>query len=157
MDLIARLINNGFGTRIYYAAIDGFDTHARQAADHRMLLTEVGRAVGHLFEQLKSGGNADRVVLMTFSEFGRRVKENGSRGTDHGAGSCLFVAGPAVNGGPVGEHPKLDDLDSGDLRAPIDFRRVYSSLLVQWLGVDSRTVLNGSFEHLPLLMIGWPT
>jgi uncharacterized protein (DUF1501 family) len=88
---------------------------------------------------------------MTFSEFGRRVKENGSKGTDHGAGSCLFVAGPAVKGGAVGEHPKLDDLDSGDLKYPIDFRRVYATLLDQWLGVDSQAVLGGKFEHLPLL------
>ncbi|HEY1375456.1 MAG TPA: DUF1501 domain-containing protein, partial [Gemmataceae bacterium] len=87
----------------------------------------------------------------TFSEFGRRVKENGSRGTDHGAGSCLFVAGPSVKGGPVGDHPRLDDLDSGDLKYAIDFRRVYATLLDDWLGVDSRAVLNGQFPHLPLL------
>jgi uncharacterized protein (DUF1501 family) len=152
MDLIAKLIKQGFGTRVFYVSIDGFDTHSRQAEQHAQLLTEVGQAIGHLFNELKGGDNhGDRVLLMTFSEFGRRVKENGSKGTDHGAGSCLFVAGPAVKGGAVGEHPKLDDLDSGDLKYPIDFRRVYATLLDQWLGVDSQAVLGGKFEHLPLL------
>jgi uncharacterized protein (DUF1501 family) len=150
MDLIARLINQGFGTRIFYVSLDGFDTHARQAEAHADLLRELGQAVGQLFAKLKEGKHDERVVLMTFSEFGRRVKENGSRGTDHGAGSCLFVAGPGVAGGPIGTHPKLDDLDNGDLKHAIDFRRVYATILDQWLGCDSQTVLGGKFEHLPL-------
>ena len=83
--------------------------------------------------------------------------ENGSNGTDHGAASCLFVAGPAVAGGPIGEHPKLDDLDSGDLKFVIDFRRVYATLLDQWLGCNSQTVLAGKFEHLPLLKKAKPS
>jgi uncharacterized protein (DUF1501 family) len=157
MDLIARLINQGFGTRVFYVSIDGFDTHARQAESHAGLLSEVGQAISHLFNQLRPNGHADRVVLLTFSEFGRRVKENGSKGTDHGAGSCLFVAGPAVQGGAVGEHPKLDDLDSGDLKHAIDFRRVYATLLDQWLGVDSRTVLGGKFDHINLLQKANPS
>jgi uncharacterized protein (DUF1501 family) len=151
MDLIAKLIKQGFGTRVFYVTLDGFDTHSRQADEHVKLLGELGQGIGHLFNELKADNHGERVALMTFSEFGRRVKENGSRGTDHGAGSCLFVAGPAVKGGPVGDHPKLDDLDSGDLRYPIDFRRVYATLLDQWLGIDSRAVLGGKFEHLPLL------
>jgi uncharacterized protein (DUF1501 family) len=151
LNLVARLIKQGFGTRVYYVAIDGFDTHARQAERHAELLQEVANAVGGFFQALKEGDQGKRVVLLTFSEFGRRVKENGSRGTDHGAGSCLFVAGPSVKGGPVGDHPRLDDLDSGDLKYAIDFRRVYATLLDDWLGVDSRAVLNGQFPHLPLL------
>ncbi|HEX4589425.1 MAG TPA: DUF1501 domain-containing protein [Gemmataceae bacterium] len=151
LNLVARLIKQGFGTRVFYVAIDGFDTHANQADRHSTLLQELGTAVGNFFQTLKEGDHDKKVVLMTFSEFGRRVKENGSRGTDHGAGSCLFVAGPAVQGGPVGPHPKLDDLDSGDVKHSIDFRRVYATLLDEWLGVDSRAVLNGQFERLPLL------
>jgi uncharacterized protein (DUF1501 family) len=151
LNLIARLIKQDFGTRVYYVAIDGFDTHANQAERHATLLQEIGGAVASFFQTLKEGDHDKKVVLLTFSEFGRRVKENGSRGTDHGAASCLFVAGPAVKGGPVGDHPKLDDLDSGDLKHAIDFRRVYATLLDQWLGVDSRVVLNGQFQHLPLL------
>ena len=149
--LVARLIKQGFGTRVYYVSIDGFDTHSGQAEKQAQLLGEVGSAIGAFFQTLKEGDHDKKVVLLTFSEFGRRVKENGSRGTDHGAASCLFVAGPAVQGGPVGDHPKLDDLDSGDLKHSIDFRRVYATLLDQWLGVESRVVLNGQFPHLPLL------
>jgi uncharacterized protein (DUF1501 family) len=151
LNLVARLIKKGFGTRIFYVGIDGFDTHANQADRQAMLLREIGQAVGGFFQQLRNGDHDKKVVLMTFSEFGRRVKENDSRGTDHGAASCMFVAGPAVRGGPLGEHPKLDDLDSGDLKHAIDFRRVYATLLDQWLGVDSHAVLNGQFAHLPLL------
>lgn len=157
LNLVARLIKQGFGTRVYYVAVDGFDTHAQQADKHRELLGRVANAISGFFTALRSDDHAKRVVLMTFSEFGRRVKENGSRGTDHGAGSCMFVAGPAVNGGPIGEHPKLDDLDSGDLRHTIDFRRVYATLLDQWLGVDSRVVLSGQFNHVPLLKKANPT
>jgi len=88
---------------------------------------------------------------MTFSEFGRRVQENGSRGTDHGAGSCMFVAGPGVKGGPVGKHPSLSDLDAGDLRHHTDFRRVYATILDKWLGCDSKLVLGGKFDHVEFL------
>jgi uncharacterized protein (DUF1501 family) len=88
---------------------------------------------------------------MTFSEFGRRVRENGSKGTDHGAASCLFVAGPAVAGGLVGKHPSLSELDSGDLKHHTDFRQVYATLLDNWLGCPSKQVLGARFEHLKLL------
>jgi uncharacterized protein (DUF1501 family) len=91
--------------------------------------------------------------VMTFSEFGRRVDENGSKGTDHGAASCLFVAGPAVQGGVVGKHPSLakEDLLEGDLKHNIDFRQVYATLLDGWLGCDSEQILAGKFAHVPLL------
>jgi uncharacterized protein (DUF1501 family) len=157
LDLVARLISQGFGTRVFYVSLDGFDTHARQADSHGDLLRELGQAVGQLFAKLKETKHDERVVLMTFSEFGRRVKENGSRGTDHGAASCMFLTGPAVAGGPIGHHPKLDDLDSGDLKHAIDFRRVYATLLDQWLGCNSQTVLAGRFEHVPLLKKAKPS
>jgi len=157
MDLIARLITQGFGTRIFYVSLEGFDTHARQADSHGDLLRELSQSIDHLFSKLKEGQHDQRVVLMTFSEFGRRVKENGSRGTDHGAGSCMFVAGPAVAGGPIGNHPKLDDLDSGDLKHAIDFRRVYATILDQWLGCDSQSVLAGKFDHVPLFKKAKPS
>jgi len=147
--LIGRLINKGLGTRIYYASINGFDTHGAQAESHEALLGEVSSAIGEFFANIVP--NAGRVVLMTYSEFGRRVKENGSRGTDHGAASCLFVAGAKVAGGLVGKHPKLDDLTDGDLKYTTDFRSVYATLLDQWLGVDSQAVLGSKFAHLPLL------
>jgi uncharacterized protein (DUF1501 family) len=150
LGLIGRLIKKGLGTRIYYVAINGFDTHSGQADQHAELLGEISGAVGNFFNGLPKD-DADRVVLMTYSEFGRRVKENGSRGTDHGAASCMFLAGPKVKGGIVGAHPKLDDLTDGDLRYHTDFRRVYATLLDGWLGVESRVVLGDQFAPLPLV------
>ena len=153
LGLVARIIRAGFGTRIFYVAIDGFDTHADQRQSHEMLLGQVGSAVAGFFRQLQGSGHAERVVLMTFSEFGRRVQENGSKGTDHGAASCLFVAGPKVKGGVVGKHPGLAraDLAAGDLKHQVDFRQVYAALLDRWLECDSRAVLGGKFEHVGVL------
>ncbi len=147
---VTRLIRAGLGTRIFYVSIDGFDTHGDQAETHADLLGQLGDAVGAFFET-QLGDDAKRVVLMTYSEFGRRVKENGSRGTDHGAASCMFVAGPAVKAGQVGAYPSLGDLDDGDLKFTLDFRRIYATILDQWLAVDSRRVLGGQFEHVELL------
>ena len=144
--LIAGLIARGFGTRIFYVSLDGFDTHADQAPAHQRLLAELAGAAGDFFRELKETGHAGRVRLMTFSEFGRRVNENGSKGTDHGAASCLVVAGPSVKGGVVGKHPSLADLDADDLKFHTDFRRVYATLLDGWLGCDSKAVLGAKWE-----------
>ncbi len=146
--LIADLIARGFGTRMFYVTLDGFDTHANQAPAHQQLLSELANGIGEFFRALKQTGDADRVRLMTFSEFGRRVTENGSRGTDHGAASCVLVAGPSLKGGVVGKHPSLADLDSDDLRFHTDFRRVYATLLDSWLGCDSSAVLGKKWEHV---------
>jgi uncharacterized protein (DUF1501 family) len=151
LELVLRLIVMGFGTRVFYLAIDGFDTHSGQKDPHQRLLQEVADAITFFFTNLQSSGHDKRVLVMTFSEFGRRVQENGSGGTDHGSGSCLFVAGPGVKGGPVGKHPSLKDLLEGDLKYHTDFRRVYATLLDDWLGVDSRTVLGEKFAHVELL------
>jgi uncharacterized protein (DUF1501 family) len=151
LSLVGQMINADFGTRVFYLSIGGFDTHSDQQPQHQRLFGEIAAAVAGFFAQLKQAGNADRVLLMTFSEFGRRVQENGSKGTDHGAGSCLLVVGPGVRGGAVGRHPGLADLDAGDLRHHTDFRQVYAALLDGWLGCDSRAVLGGRFEHVPLL------
>ena len=151
MDLITRLIQKGFGTRVFYLAIDGFDTHANQAPTQENLLRQIGDACFNMFSRLQQSGDDKRVLLMTYSEFGRRVKEDGSRGTDHGKAGCMFVVGPGVKGGPVGKHPSLTDLDDGDLKHHTDFRQVYATLLDGWLKVDSKTVLNESFKHVDLL------
>jgi uncharacterized protein (DUF1501 family) len=149
LQLVGGLIQKGFGTRIFYVNIDGFDTHSDQAPSHKALLTELGDSIGQLFNGL--GDDADRVAVMTYSEFGRRVQENGSRGTDHGAASCLFVAGGGVAGGVVGPHPSLADLDAGDLRHHTDFRRVYAALLDGWLGCDAQAVLGTKWDPLPVI------
>jgi uncharacterized protein (DUF1501 family) len=149
LQLIGRLIQKGLGTRIYYVQLGGFDTHSAQAKMHEDLLNNLSNSISAFINGL--GEATDRVALMTFSEFGRRVRENGSRGTDHGSGSCMFVAGTKVVGGLVGKHPSLSDLTDGDLRYHTDFRRVYATLLDDWLGVDSRTVLGDKFEKLTLI------
>ncbi|QJW99224.1 DUF1501 domain-containing protein [Frigoriglobus tundricola] len=146
--LIADLIAKGFGTRMFYVTLDGFDTHANQGPAHQQLLSELANGIGEFFRALKLTGDADRVRLMTFSEFGRRVTENGSRGTDHGAASCVLVAGPSVKGGVVGTHPSLADLDADDLRFHTDFRRVYATLLDSWLNCDSTAVLGTKWAHV---------
>jgi uncharacterized protein (DUF1501 family) len=148
LQLIAGLIAKGFGTRIFYVSFDGFDTHAYQGPTHTNLLSDMANAIGGFFQLLKTSGNDGRVRLMTFSEFGRRVEENASKGTDHGAASCLFVAGPSVKGGVVGGHPSLSDLDSGDLKFHTDFRGVYATQLDGWLGCDSKEVLGAKWDHV---------
>ncbi|MHB1556828.1 MAG: DUF1501 domain-containing protein, partial [Isosphaeraceae bacterium] len=138
LQLVAGLIARDFGTRLFYVSLGSFDTHASQGQLQGALLAELANSVAGFFQALKTTGHDRRVRLMTFSEFGRRVRENGSRGTDHGAASCLFVAGPSVKGGVIGKHPSLSDLDDDDLRYHTDFRRVYATVLDGWLGCDSK-------------------
>jgi uncharacterized protein (DUF1501 family) len=148
LQLVAGLIAKGFGTRIFYVSLEGFDTHAGQGPAHSTLLADLANSISGFFQTLKTTGHDNRVRLMTFSEFGRRVQENDSRGTDHGAASCLFVAGPSVKGGVVGKHPSLADLDAGDLKFHTDFRRVYATQLDGWLGCDSKAVLGANWDHV---------
>ncbi len=150
LGLIGRMVQKGLGTRIYYVQHGGFDTHANQAESHAKLLGELSTAVDQLITSLV-GEHSERVVVMTYSEFGRRVKENGSRGTDHGSGSCMFLAGTPVKGGLIGKHPSLSDLTDGDIQYHTDFRRVYATLLDDWLGVGSKDVLGDTFEKLALI------
>ncbi len=151
LQLIAGLIAKGFGTRIFYVSLDGFDTHANQGRAHSNLLGDLAGSISAFFDTLKTTGHDSRVRLMTFSEFGRRVQENGSQGTDHGAGSCLFMAGPSVKGGVVGKHPSLADLDADDLKFHTDFRRIYATLLDGWMGCDSKAVLGAKWDHVKQL------
>jgi uncharacterized protein (DUF1501 family) len=148
LQLIAGLISRGFGTRVFYISLDGFDTHSEQSLPHNNLLADLADSVNNFFRTLKSSADDTRVRLMTFSEFGRRTQENSSRGTDHGAASCLFVSGPSVKGGVVGKHPSLADLDAGDLKFHTDFRRIYATQLDNWLGCDSKAVLGEKWEHV---------
>ncbi len=150
LGLVGRLIQKGLGTRIYYVQLGGFDTHSGQAEMHATLMGDLSAAVGYFFNSLQPE-HSERVALMTYSEFGRRVKENGSRGTDHGSGSCMFVAGSQVVGGLVGKHPSMSDLTDGDIKYHTDFRRVYATLLDDWLEVDSKGVLDDKYEKLPLI------
>lgn len=148
---VSQLIDAGLSTRIYYVSLDGFDTHAEQAAAHGNLLAEVSESITAFVDDLAGRGQLDRVLLMTFSEFGRRLKENASLGTDHGAGAPLFVAGSKVNSGLIGKHPSLTDLDDGDLKHHTDFRQVYATLLDGWLGCSSEKVLGQKYEPVAAL------
>ena len=152
LNLVSRMIAGGMPTRVYYVSHGGFDTHNQQINSHDRLLGQLDSALKSFFTDLKKQGNDRRVVLMTFSEFGRRVAENASAGTDHGKASCLFVAGPAVKGGLHGKHPSLSDLSEGDLAHTIDFRSVYGSLLGDWLRApDTRPIVGGAFPKLGLI------
>lgn len=151
LELIAQIVKAGFGTRIYYTTLDGFDTHANQLGTHAALLTELSDSIAAFHADLAGAGQADRVALLTFSEFGRRVAENASSGTDHGAAAPVFIVGPVAHAGLVGEHPSLDALDDGDLRHHTDFRRVYATLLQTWLGLPSAPIVGPGFEPLDLL------
>jgi uncharacterized protein (DUF1501 family) len=149
LKLAAQLIDGGLGARLFYVSIDGFDTHAGQggvAGPHATLWREVSGAITAFYKDLAPRGHKDRVCVMTFSEFGRRARENGSRGTDHGSGAPMFLIGGKVKGGIVGEHPSLSKLEMGNLKHSIDFRQVYAAVLDRWLGVPSKDVLGGVFE-----------
>lgn len=148
LKIVAQIIAGEMGSRVIFVSLDGFDTHAQQAGSHQALLGELSSAVRAFFQDLKGHNLDEQVVLATFSEFGRRVKENGSLGTDHGAASQVFVAGPTVKGGLYGKHPSLTDLTEGDLKFHTDFRSVYSTLLSKVLDWPAETVLLGKFPTI---------
>jgi uncharacterized protein (DUF1501 family) len=149
---VAQLIDADLSTRVYYVSLEGFDTHANQRATHANLLSELSESVAAFLDDLAERGHLERTAVLMFSEFGRRVKENASLGTDHGAAAPLFVAGGGVKSGVIGKHPSLSDLDrEGDMRFHTDFRRVYAALLDRWLGVPSKDVLGATYEPLAIV------
>jgi len=150
LKLIAQLLTANVGTRLFHLTLGGFDTHANQKQQQRNLLAQIGEGVNALLGDLKSHGIDDRVAVMTYSEFGRRAAENGSAGTDHGAGSVLFLAGTRVAGGLHGPVPDLARLEGGDVPFAIDFRSVYASVLRDWLGIRPELVLGTGFDTLRL-------
>jgi uncharacterized protein (DUF1501 family) len=141
-ELPVRIISIGYG---------GFDTHANQKPQHANLWTQIDDALAAFHADLAQRKRADDVVVFVFSEFGRRVAENGSAGTDHGAAAPAFLFGSPVAGGIVGNAPDLASLDDGDVRYSLDFRRVYAALLDRWLSIDSAAVLGERFEHANVL------
>lgn len=143
---VAAMIQLGWPTRVYWVELDGFDTHARQPDQHAQSLWELAVGVRGFCDELHAAGLGERVTTMVFSEFGRRVEENGSAGTDHGTAGPVFLFGPAVEPGLLGTHPSLSELADGDLMYTTDFRSVYAAVLDEWLGVDSTKVLGGTFK-----------
>ena len=152
--MVASMIRAGLKTRVYYVSLGGFDTHAGQGGSngrHAQLLQTYATAVRAFYQDLKASENDSRVMTMVFSEFGRRVSQNASGGTDHGTAAPMFLVGPMVRAGVIGDHPSLSDLDDGDLKYKIDFRSVYAGILEDWLSADSKTILEKSYRKLPIL------
>ena len=151
---IAQVHLADFGTRILYTGLNpgAFDTHANQSTAFPKLWSDVSNAVSDFYQDLKEHNANEEVVVLMFTEFGRRVQENGS-GTDHGSGSVAFVMGDAVKGGLYGEYPSLeqDKLDEGDLQWNNDFRSTYATLLDRWMGLDAQEILKGPFEQFDFI------
>jgi uncharacterized protein (DUF1501 family) len=150
LTLIARLIESDFGARVYYAVQTGYDTHVYQRDTHDRLLRELSEALRFFLDELKRAKLDDRVVVMTFSEFGRRADENASEGTDHGTAAPLFLAGTQIKPGLHGTPPDLAKLQGGDLASTIDFRQVYQAVLENWLHLPAPPALDGRFPSLAL-------
>jgi uncharacterized protein (DUF1501 family) len=152
LNLIAQLIKAGLSTSIYYTELGGFDTHSHQLATHDQLLRELGGSLLTFCDDLKKAGLGRRVLVLVFSEFGRRLRENASAGTDHGTAAPVFLLGGAVKAGVHGPYPDLQDLADGDPKFALDFRRVYATLLEGWLGCPAEKVLGAKFPPLALLV-----
>ena len=152
LDLVARLIKGGLSSRVYVVSMGGFDTHVTEKQNHAALMSQLDAGITGFVKAMAADPRGKDVVLMTFSEFGRRVAQNASGGTDHGTAAPLFVAGPGVKGGFYGDQPSLSALDQGDLRFTTDFRSVYATVADRVLGIDPKPVLGGkTFPTIPFV------
>ena len=153
LKLVAKLIGGGLPTRIYYVSQGGYDTHTNQLQSQQRLLGDLADSVKSFTDDLKAQGNMGRVLVMTFSEFGRRVSENANGGTDHGAAAPMFIIGNKVKAGLLGQYPSLApaDLYQGDVKYNVDFRSVYAGVLENWLKTKSAPILGKSFMPLPVV------
>jgi uncharacterized protein (DUF1501 family) len=151
---IAQVHCAGLGTRVLYttAPYNSFDTHATQMSAHAKLWIDVSRTVTDFYQDLKEHNANENVLMLVFTEFGRRVHDNGS-GTDHGSGGAAFIIGDQVKGGLYGEYPSLeaDKLLEGDLHFNNDFRGLYTTILEDWFGLDAKPIVNGSFEKMDFI------
>lgn len=148
---IAQIVASSPATRVVYFSSGGFDTHSRQADQHAKLLENFGNAISAFMQEMEAAGKADKVIVLVFSEFGRRAYENGSGGTDHGKAAPMLLIGKRVKGGIHGPKPDLANLNDGDISFNTDFRQVYATTLDNWMGVDSNKVLGQAFSHVPVL------
>jgi uncharacterized protein (DUF1501 family) len=152
LKMVAQVIAGNLGTRLFSVGMGGFDTHANQKDNQARLLGQLGDALEAFMQDLANMKQQDNVTIMTFSEFGRRVKQNGSNGTDHGTAEPMFIIGNTIHGGLYGSYPSLGDLDTnGDLKFSADFRSVYAGMLRDIVGVDPTAILAGSFDPLAVL------
>lgn len=153
LQLVANMIAAELPTRVYYVAMGGFDTHAGQSGRHNYLLKQFAESVAAFQAELNATGQADRVVTFAFSEFGRRVSENASGGTDHGAAGPSFVIGNPIRSGVMGDYPSLTDLERGDLKYTVDFRHLYAGLLGPWLQLDIEASLGEAYKPANLVRV----
>ncbi len=151
LQLIGSMIRADLPTRVYYASLGGFDTHANQLNGHANLMRQLGDALNTFQKDLAKQGNTKKVLTMVFSEFGRRVKQNGSSGTDHGTAAPMFLIGDNVQNGLIGKHPSLTELDQGDLKFNTDFREVYSAVLEDFMGADPKAILGKKYKKAEVL------
>ena len=154
LSMVSCMIKAGLKTRVYYVTHGSFDTHAGQGGAngrHGQLLNPFAASLKAFYDELKAQGNDGRVMALAFSEFGRRVSQNASQGTDHGTAAPCFLAGPMVKPGVIGNHPSLTDLDDGDLKVQIDFRTVYAGILDGWLKADPKKILEGAYKPLQVV------
>ncbi|MCH7606358.1 MAG: DUF1501 domain-containing protein [Chloroflexi bacterium] len=149
---IAKVLLAGLGTRIFYTQHAGYDTHANQGPTQPRLLGELSQGIADFYADLREHDASEQVLMFVFTEFGRRVKDNGS-GTDHGSGGVAFAIGDRVRGGLHGDYPSLkeEDLLEGDLQFHTDFRGVYGTMVERWLGLDPQPVVGGNFEQVDFL------
>ena len=154
LQTVARLINSGLSTSVYYVTLNGFDTHSQQPDAHAVLLRQLGDSVKAFLDDMDHLKQSDRVAVMCFSEFGRRVEENASEGTDHGTAGPMFIAGPVVKPGLIGKLPSLNNLQDGDLRHHTDFRQVYTTMLNEWFRCESESILKGKFAAVDIFAVG---
>ena len=153
LSLVARMIASNLPTRVYYVSMGGFDTHAQQQKTHDTLMAEISDGLSAFMRDLKAQGLHQRTMVVTFSEFGRRVAENASLGTDHGTAAPMFIFGGGIKSGLIGTQPSLakENLQMGDLKFSTDFRSVYASILSKWLQADSQKILGHGFKTLDLI------
>ncbi len=151
LKLVSQMIGGGLDTQMYYLTTGGFDTHANELNTHNALMKTLDDGIWSFMQDMIAQGRANDVLIMTFSEFGRRVQENASGGTDHGTALPMFLVGGNIKGGVYGDHPSLDDLDQGDLKFHIDFRSVYGSVLHNWFGADPTPVVGSGWPNVNFL------
>ena len=149
--IVGSMIRDGLKTRVYYVSLGGFDTHANQAGTHQRLLRQLGDSLNAFQKDLAAQGNGGRVMTMVFSEFGRRVTQNASGGTDHGCAAPLYLVGDMVKPGLLGNHPSMVDLDQGDLKFTVDFRSVYAGILEDWMGAPAGKILGRKFRKAEIV------
>ena len=148
---VAAMIAGGLPTRVYYVSLGGFDTHANERNRHDQLMKQFALGMKAFWQDMRDQKNDQRVLMMTFSEFGRRVAQNASGGTDHGTAAPMFLFGSSVKAGLIGQYPSLTNLDQGDLKYTTDFRSVYASILQSWLDAPSKPVLGRQFPTIPIV------